>query len=165
MKTLTGFNLIADLGKVAISYTDNLGKSKTVLANVEDIFANDLTEEVTTYLASNSNVPLSTAMVKDIKVEGGTFAISGDVLPLKLQVISDLNTKFKATYDAFDNFINSYTGSPIVSLASTLGTGKVVINGVTYDSTTTPSYETLYSASNGTMKEATLMGIKIFNNL
>lgn len=164
MKTLINFNIVSDVDKVSISYIDNLGATKSIIVDSADVFQSSIKDAVESYLQDDVKVPLSNDTVKDIKVENGIFAISGNKLPLKLKAVNTLSVEDKVVYDAFSAFVESYTGSPISTLASTLGAGAVTINGVVYNSESTPSYNELYLASNDTMRNATLMGIKIFNN-
>ena len=102
-------------------------------------------------------------MVRSIKIKNGSFSIEGDVKDSVLQVISELENADKAVYEAFDNFILEFTGSRISTLSSKVNTGVVTINGVTYDGLSEITYTALVEASNNTLKNATLLAIKLFN--
>jgi hypothetical protein len=164
MKKLNSYRVDSVQDLIVIEYVDNIGKVKTIIKPIVDVLEKaSISTKVQQFLNDDIAVPLSKDTVRFIKVEKGSFAISGESLPLKLQIINDLSAENKAIYDAFDAFITSYTGQPITSLSSKLGIGEVDINGEVYNSESTPSYDELYTASNSTMRNATLMGISIFN--
>jgi hypothetical protein len=166
MKKLISYRIDSVQNIITIEYFDNLGIVKIIIIPIVEIFnGNDIQSEIENYITDNTLVPLSKAMVKEIKIENGTFAISGEIFPLKLKVINDLSLENKSIYEAFNDFISQYTGSNINSLSSVLGTGSVTINEIEYNSLSNPTYNQLYQASNGTMRESTMMGIKIFNEI
>ena len=154
---------ITPTGQVIINYIDNLGVDQIINKPLSEVFSIDLNEEVEQYIADDNNIPLSKDRVKFIKIENGYFTVVGDKLPPKLQSIADLSEVDAEIFTAFAEFVNSYTNSPLVSLSSQLNTGSVTINGVTYNSTSTPTYAQFATAANGSLLAATLMAIRLYN--
>ena len=162
MKTLKKYQTVNDL--FVISYTDNLNIEKTISALATDIYdgssistENDVKTLVEIYVQA---IPNSNDRVKNILINNGAFTIVGSAYPPILKLVSDLSVADKVIYDAFDSFIDSYTGMKLSSLVSVLNTNEVKINGITYIG---QDYIDLVVASNGTLLNATMLAVKLLN--
>jgi len=162
MKTLKKYQVVDDL--FVITYTDNLNVEKTVSALSTDVYdgsvitsENDVKALVEIYVQTITN---TNDRVKNILINNGAFTIVGSAYPPILKLVSDLSVSDKVIYDAFDTFIDSYTGTPLSSLVSVLNTNEVKINGVTYIG---QDYIDLVVASNETLFNATMLAVKLLN--
>jgi len=162
MKTLKKYQVVNDL--FVITYTDNLNAEKTVSALAIDVYdgsaissENDVKTLVEIYVQA---IPNSNDRVKNILINNGAFTIVGSAYPPILKLVSDLIVADKVIYDAFDSFVDTYTGTKLSSLVSVLNTNEVKINGTTYIG---QDYIDLVAASNGTLLNATMLAVTLLN--
>jgi len=162
MKTLKKYQVVNDL--FVITYTDNLNVEKTVSTLATDVYDGSVIsseDDVKTLVESYvQTIPNSNDRVKNILINNGAFTIVGSAYPPILKLVSDLSVSDKVIYDAFDSFIDSYTGTPLSSLVSVLNTNEVKINGTTYIG---QDYIDLVAASNGTLLNATMLAVTLLN--
>jgi hypothetical protein len=163
MKTLIDYQYFN--GIFVVNFIDNLGTKTTTSFNGDDIFngsAINNTADLDALIQSKINsLPDKKATVKYVNLLNETFSIAGQFYPLKTQKIEDLTAPQIAAVNALKVFILSYTGNPLLSLQGELGAHSVTINGVFYGG---QSYVDLVAASNGTIVNAILLTIEIFNS-